>query len=385
MEAGVRIVDTVTLHEGPLRFSELAERVITERTRFLVLDLDRTIHLGRNMGELLGWEVAALRAYGADELARMEPTRSAGRLLFDVARPLGSTRYILAGARTWAAPGLYYLFLGKLPARSDLLRAWTFRRFGPEPVRTVQRVPQETLMRIIAGVPEAQLRELAERIWDRHADDQVITREHLDRLRARYPRLRIAITSASPRAVVEVARDRLGADFAEHSEHGRINSGPAKIARLRERLPEVLDPRSETVGITDTGYGEDHCWAEHFTRVVDANSDAPFSPLVGMRSPLREVHSAELLTRREEARRSLGDPAWLDPRRAAPPRERARTLRAAELSLVLGDLRDEAERLSADPVKNAWPLTRLLRDARRRIAATPSEAATPVPARVQLA
>ena len=385
MEAGVRIVDSVTLHEGPIGFAALADRVVTERTRFLVLDLDRTIHLGRNMGELLGWEIGALRAYGAEELARMEPSRRAGRLLFDVARPLASTRYVLEGARTWAAPGLYYFFLGKLPAQSDLLRAWTFRRFGPEPVRAVQRVPQEVLMRLIASVPEDSLRELAERIWDRHADDQVIAREHLDALRARHPRLQIVITSASPRAVVEVARDRLGADFAEHSEPDRINSGPAKIERLRERLPEVLDPASETVGITDTGYGEDHCWAEHFTRVVDANSDAPFPPLCGARSPLREVHSAELLTRGEEARRSRGDAGWLDRRRLAPPRASGLTLRGADLVTLLGDLRDEAEMLAADPVKNAWPLARILREARSRVASAPNEVALPLGARIQLA
>lgn len=363
----MRLVDAVTLHEGPIDLATLAGRVITRSTRFLVLDLDRTIHLGRNMGELLGWEICALRAYGQRELDRMEERRKEGRLIFDLARPLGSIRYLVQGGRTWALPGLYYLFFGKIPARSDLLRGWTFRSFGPEPVRTVQRVPQNALMQSMVGVPENEVRTLAERIWDRHEADQVIRREDLDQLRARYPDLRVVITSASPRPVVEVARDRLGADFIEHSEPGRINSGPAKITRLAARLPEVLDPSIETVGMTDTGYGEDHCWAEHFTKIVDVNSDAPFSPLVSASSPLREVHSAQLLTRREHALRLLGEPDWLDRRRPFAPRSRAVTLRRGDLLELLADLAEEAEALAVDPIANAWPLARILRDARRRL------------------
>jgi hypothetical protein len=363
----LRIVDTVVLHEEPLAFATLAERVITPRTRYLVLDLDRTVHLGRNLGELLGWEISALRAYGATELERMEPARRSGRLFFDARRPIGSLRYLAEGARTWARPGLYYLLFGKIPARSDRLRAWSFRRFGPEPMRAVQRVPQQALLGLLADLPDATLRTLAERIWDRHEQDQVIGREDLDRLRARHPGLRVVITSASPRPVVEVARDRLGADHAEHSAPDRINSGPAKIDRLRERLPELLDPAVETVGVTDTGYGEDHCWAEHFARVVDVNSDSPFPPLVGAGSPLREVHSAQLLTRREAARRARGEADWRDGRRASRQRTRGRTLASAELGRLLAGLREEADALAVDASANAWPLARILREARRRL------------------
>jgi hypothetical protein len=366
-EPRVRVVDRAVLHEGPLPFATLAERVITDSTRFLLLDLDRTVHLGRNMGELLGWELAALRNFGPDELERMEPTRQTGRLLFDPKRPLDSLRYLADGARTWAFPGLYYLFFGKIPAHSDLLRAWTFRRFGAEPVRTVQRVPQNALLSLLAPVPAPILRGLAERVWDRHGDDQVICRDDLDALRSRYPDLKVIITSASPRTVVEVAGDRLGADVVHGSEPGRINSGPAKIARLAERLPDVLDPSNETVALTDTGYGEDHCWSEHFTRVVDVNSDAPFSPIVGARSPIRELHSALLTTHAEQARRAEGVDGWMDARRPAPPRANARVLTRRELLDRLGDIRDELERLHEDPIANAWPITRLLGEARRRL------------------
>lgn len=363
----LRIVDRVVLHEGPLEFATLAERVVTERTRYLVLDLDRTIHLGRNMGELLGWELGALSAYGMGELERMEPRRRTGRLVFDMARPLGSLRYLAHGARTWALPGLYYLFFGKIPARSDRLRAWTFRRFGAEPVRAVQRVPQNALMALLQDVPPHTLRALAERVWDRHVPDQVIGKEVLDALRARAPQLRVILTSASPRVVVEVAGDRLGADEIEFSEPGRINSGPAKIEHLAARLPEALDPAVETIGITDTGYGEDHCWSEHFTRVVDVNSDSPFSPIVSARSPLEEVHSALLMTNRERQLHDLGVIDWVDPRRPVPPRDTQRVIGRAELLERLGDLHEELERLAPDRHANAWPIARLMREARRRI------------------
>ncbi len=363
-EPCLRVVDRAVLHEGPIGLDALADRVIDERTRYLILDLDRTVHLGRNMGELLGWELGALRAYGPEELERMEAERGAGRLLFDARRPIGSLRYLANGLRTWALPGLYYLAFGKIPARSDRLSRWTFRRFGDEPVRAVQRVPQNALLRLLADVPEATLRALAERVWDRHAPDQVIRREDLDGIRDRFPALRVIITSASPRVVVELARERLGADAAESSELGRINSGIAKIEHLVARFPDVHDV--ETVGITDTGYGEDHSWSEHFTRVVDVNSDAPFSPIVSARSPLRELHSAHLITNRERELRASGAD-WLDPRRPSPPRPQRRVLTRAELIERIGDLLDELEALCAEPHPNAWRMAWLRREARARL------------------
>jgi hypothetical protein len=317
------------------------------------------------MGELLGWELGALRAYGPDELDRMETRRSTGRLLFDARRPIGSVRYLAHGVRTWALPGLYYLLFGKIPAHHDRLSRWTFRRFGAEPVRAVQRVPQNALLSLLAVVPEPTLRGLAERVWDRHVPDQVIRREDLDALRARSPSLRVIITSASPRVVVELARDRLGADAAESSELGRINSGHAKIEHLVARFPDVHEV--ETVGITDTGYGEDHCWSEHFTRVVDVNSDAPFSPIVSARSPLRELHSADVITNRERELRDAGEAGWLDPRRSLPPRAVGRVFTRGELMDRVGEILVELDALSADPVANAWRIARLLRAARTRL------------------
>jgi hypothetical protein len=297
----------------------------------------------------------------------MEPERRTGRLLFDPRRPAGSLRYLRHGGEIWARPGLSYFFWGKLAAKSDWLRAWTYRRFGPEPVRAVQRIPQDTLLGLMKNVPEATLRVLAERVWDRHEPDQAIRRADLDAVRARCPDLRIVITSASPRLVVEVARERLGADHAEGSEAGDINSGPTKITRLAARFPDALYPDVETVGITDTCYGEDHSWAAHFTRVADVNSDSPFSPFVPASSRLQAVHSAQLLTNQERRRRAEGDSHWLDPRRPSRPRAVAQVLTAHELAEHLAGFAEQLEALHQDPLANAWPIARLNRDARRAL------------------
>lgn len=366
-ERHTRIVDSLVVHGGLVEFSELAAELVTRRTRYLVLDLDRTLHLGRNIGELLGWEIAALRAFGLAELERMEGLRTTGRLLFEPSRLAGSLRYLWHGARTWTVPGLYYFFWGKLPARSDWLRAWTYRRFGAEPVRTVQRVPQDTLLGLMEHLPEETLRALTEAVWDRHEPDQVIRREDLAALRRVAPELEVVITSASPRLVVEVARERLGADHAEGSEPGRINTGPEKIARLAQRFPAALASGTETVGITDTGYGEDHCWTRHFARVADVNSDSPFPPFVSADSPLTTLHSARVLTNAERSRRAAGEPAWLDPRRREPLVGERRELSRAELARWVGAIGEEVEALHDDPVANAWAIARAGRDARRAL------------------
>jgi hypothetical protein len=89
------------------------------------------------------------------------------------------------------------------------------------------------------------------------------------------------------------------------------------------------------VGITDTGYGEDHCWAQHLAQVVDVNSTAPFPPIVESGSPLRSVHSAALLTRAERASRDAGQ-LRLDPRRRRVPRHAPVRLARGELEAALG-------------------------------------------------
>ncbi|MCC6647310.1 MAG: hypothetical protein IT374_17275 [Polyangiaceae bacterium] len=371
-----QVPERVVLHGAPVDFRTLAERAIPRDTEHVVFDLDRTIHLGRNMGELLGWELAAEQAYGVDGCAALEEGRPRGRLLLAVRRPLGLLRYIAIGLRDWGVPGLTYFFWGKLAARREALRRRSFLRFGPEPVREVQRIPQTTLLSLLCGADEPRLRRLARAVWRRHAPEQVITREDVAWLRGWCPGVRVILSSASPEATVAVAAEELGVDDFAASTSGRapgevdapverlrgapravagpghvvINAGDAKIAHLARRHPRALARGARTVGVTDTGYGEDHAWADHFARVIDVNSDSPFVPIVRAGSPLVEIHSAAVLTREERATGAL------DPRRGAVATGGPRELAGAELDALVSGFRARAEQLAREYERTASAL-----------------------------
>jgi hypothetical protein len=359
-----RWVDRFTLHRQPLDFRALAAQVLRPSTRYLLLDLDRTTHRGLNLGELLGWEIASYKYFGAEVAAKPELPRVRGRLLHDPERPHLAAGYLLDGARRWAFPGLSYLLWAKLAAKSELLERWSYRKFGSEPVRAVQRLPQTALLHDIATLPKSTLRMLSERVWDIASPLQVIERSDLEWVRKRCPGIRIILTSASPQPIVELAGEKLGVDGVEFSvtrdlgdryaspywvdrrfalerldqlatpNEVRINSGHGKIERLLERYPDLLDEGVESVGVSDTGYGEDHAWAQYFSVVVDVNSSAPFPPLVAHDSPLREVHSARLLTREE--------------RKAAHPAPERVQLTAEDFGPRLAETQRRLEALSAD-------------------------------------
>lgn len=383
-----RVVDKFVDHGAPLSFRALSFEVVPPNARYLVLDLDRTTHLGRNLGELLGWELCAHLAYGPERLAELEPHRH-GRFCFDWSHPWSLVRYLYLGIRLWAYAGLYYLAWGKISARLDSLRRRAYRRFGTEPIREVQRVPQTALFHQLSVLPLDTLRSLARSVWLRHRDDQVIAREDLDALRTRCPDLRIIISSASPTPMVEVAASTLGADdfFAsaidEHdgylstpfSGHRLIklereprrlsppsklhfNASYAKIQRIVERYPDFCDPDVLKVGMTDNGYGEDQCWTEFFNVVADINSSTPFSPIVTTDSPLREVHSARVLTHAEEATGKL------DVRRKptgseAPARQLDDDDLRARLGAILAEIEDLATRYEAHAASIAGTLSRV--------------------------
>lgn len=380
-------------HGAPIDVRELFLRAVPTSTRVLVLDLDRTIHLGRNMGELLGWEIVAHLGYGPAYLAEREATRSVrqrGRIFLDLARPRAALKYLSVGASLWAPPGLFYFVWGKLASRSSVLRRHAFRRFGPEAVRAVQRVPQHALLHQIASLPGPVVRELALRVLRRYEADQVLDAADVAWLRARCPGIRVVISSASPRPIVEAAAELLGIDeivcteleeTAERacapcdlSSMGRprgaparisrpsrqhINAGPAKLDALVARFPELLDPAVESVGVTDTGYGEDHSWTDLFRTVIDVNSDTPFPPLVAAASPTQAIHSASLLTRAERDAHAHGPhgphgDARLDPRRgeALPDVE----LSASEILARLGPIAREVEGIARSIEACAWEL-----------------------------
>lgn len=345
-----RLVDRLVHHGEVASFRELCTRILTPKTRYLVLDLDRTIHLGRDLGQDLGWELCAYQGYGREHFGRIEDRQESGKFLLDWDHPRKTARYLARSLRIWAYPGAYYGVWGKAAAHLDWLRRRGFRHFVGDPVRAAQRVPQLTLLRHLQTASEDVLRELARHIWHRHERDQVIDREDLAWVRAKWPQIEVVLTSASPKPTVEVAGEELGVDHVHYSTLDRINSGEAKINRLRELCDCVGDPEIEIVGISDTSRGEDHCWAQYFTRVVDINSPTPFPAIVSSDSPLLEVHSATLLTKHERERRAAGHPAYLDARRKhlAPSRGKLELSRE-DLERRLGRLLKRVNALAVAP------------------------------------
>jgi hypothetical protein len=318
-----------------------------------VFDLDRTLHMARNLGEHMGWELGAYHSYGPDYLDRVEEARDTSRFLVTRTKPIASSRYFLRGARAWAYPGLFYLLWGRMAGRFESSRQLRHRIFGSEPFTAIQAMPTLAFMHELAGVSVETAAGLATRLLRRFTADQVFDRDDIRWLRARCPNARIILSSASPRPTVEAAAHALGIDDWESAEieihegrysspfqrsplflrdgeprritppsRYRLNAGRAKIQRLLHRFPEMADTKNEVIGISDTWHGEDHCWADHFTRVIDVNSTSPFPPLVVADSPLQEIHSAQLLTRHEHERRADGDQNYQDPRRSdrlSPP------------------------------------------------------------------
>jgi hypothetical protein len=341
-----RIVDSVSILRTPISFREVCERAVPPETRLLVMDLDRTLHLRRNMGELLGWELSAYQGYGPSYLTELEPRRHAGRMYIAWQHPLRALRYLANASRLWVPPGLFYLWWCKIAARVGFLRRLSYARFGPEPVTAVQRIPQDVLFRQIASLDSGIVRELAKRVWARYAPDQTVEREDLDWVRRRCPNIRIVLSSASPTVMTELVARELGFDDAIGSTPGHKNSGRAKLETLLERSPALRTPGEVTVGISDTGYGEDHCWTEAFTHLVDVNSTSPFSPLVAGSSPLQAIFSASILTRAEKREREKGR-AWLDPRRGKKLAGGSREFRHLELEALLAPLRGVVDRLSS--------------------------------------
>ena len=345
-----RLVDRLVHHGEIASFRELCARVLTPKTRYLVLDLDRTIHLGRDLGEDLGWELCAYQGYGREHFELIEGRQQNGKFLLDWDHPRKTARYLARSLKIWAYPGAYYGVWGKAAARLDWLRRRGFRHFIADPVRAAQRVPQLTLLRHLQTTSEDVLRELAQHIWHRYEPDQVIDREDLAWVRSQWPQVEVVLSSASPKPTVEVAGEALHVDHVHYSTLEQINSGEAKVQRLRELGGCMDDSEVEIVGISDTSRGEDHCWAQHFTCVVDINSPTPFPAIVSSDSPLREVHSATLLTKHERDRRAAGHPNYLDARREKlAPAQKKRELTREDLERRLGWLLKRVNAVASAP------------------------------------
>ena len=266
-----------------------------------------------------------------------------------------------------------YLLWSKLASSSPRLRRAGFRRFRGDPIRIAQRGVQTTLMDQLASESPELVPTLMERIWQRHRDDQVVTAEDIAWIRTSFPNIEIVLSSASPQPVVSFVAERLGIEHAHGSTPDRINSGEAKIELLEQTFTRFGEPGVEVVGISDTAHGDDHCWSQHFTRVVDINSPAPFPPIVSESSPLEEVHSATVLSRHELQQRAL-DPAYLDTRRNAGEPAWRRELARSELLGVMDSLLQRFNAIVrdanplADPVDVAYRLSVLRESSRAQLA-----------------
>lgn len=365
--AEVRVVERFVDHGAPVSFRELCARVLEDRPDYLILDLDKTTHLGRNLGELLAWELCAHEVYGDSVTGRRLRRWFGGRVVLDWSQPSRLVRYLVTGAQRWAMPGIHYLIWGKLASKVSWLRRRAYGRFGPHPITAVQRRPQMVALSHLATADDALLGTLARRVWNRQSPDQVISREDLDWVRARSPGIQIILSSASPKAMLDVAVEELGADGATYSTIDRINSGAAKIERLRQVCPSVFDDDANVLAMTDTSYGEDHCWAEHFASVVDINSPTPFAAIVPQASPTRAVHSATVLTHDELRRRSRGDAGYLDPRRTPRPATAMFELDRELLTASLEGLLAEMNRITAllQAIPGQWELAHTLSELRK--------------------
>ena len=241
-----RVVDQLTLHESPISFRTLCEKSIPNDTEYIIFDLDKTMHLNRNVGELLGWELFALQAYGADHLKKKVGTRKPGRLFIDRSRPFSALIMCLSALAQWGYAGLFYLGWVKIAARTVWLRHKSFLRYGPEPVTTVQELPQTVLMNHMAQFPLDTLRQLAQRVWNRHQCDQVISRDDLQWLRTHCPGVKIIVSSASPQPVLEAAAKQLDVDAIAYShveEFDGYLSTPAWLRPIfKQRPPRRISP-----------------------------------------------------------------------------------------------------------------------------------------------
>jgi hypothetical protein len=263
-----------------------------------------------------------------------------------------------------------------------------YKLFGTHPVEAVQEAPTTALMHHISRIPLSRLNRWSEKLWQRLAGDQIFCRADFDALRARYPNLKIILSSASPQPLLEAARKDLGITdilYTTIEEHDGYLSSPHtvyrsymlpytpkriappatfirnaawhKITHLVERFPDIFDQGVESVGISDNSYGEDNAWAQYFTTIVDVNSPAPFAPIISATSPLKEIHSAQVLTTDERTRRDSSVPVFLDPRRKTFT-PHAADLDKQQLRAYLQPLHDAVEDLarryfeSADRLKS---------------------------------
>lgn len=326
----VKTVDKYKIYGAPLDFRELCGRLVRPETKYLVLDLDGTFHKGLNPGVMLGFELCAYQAYGLDYMESMDDKNRLGSIVLNWKDQAAQSRYAKKGAKRWLLPGVLYYSLARVGWKASPVRKTIRQTLGPHAMDRMLALMRLSLMHQMAGVPAEDVHKLVRSLWKRHADRQVIEPEDIQWLRDSFPNLKIIVSSASPRALLQVVQEQFpvhdifatevetinGKTSSPHWMHPVFGSGqpkriapPAslrqnayynKIKYLALKYPDFMDSGVHTVGITDTKHGEDYPWSEYFKCVADINSPDPFSPLVSTASPLKEIHSAKIKTRRDK-------------------------------------------------------------------------------------
>lgn len=317
-----RLVDRYTVHGGVAPLVERICDLIPPETDFVVLDLDKTVHLGVTLGEVLGWEILSdprcARAFvDSDAEADPEP-------FFALRRPVSSTVNFIRGLRDWGLAGLMYATTVKAGNRWAAWDHVLARHLGSEYVNAVQAVLRNVLMARASSYSAGQLEAFAERAWRRSRHRLVIDAEVVRRIRDHCPGLKaVIVSSASTAPTVTHAAAQLGVDGFISSdvdhydrEGERLSSSPTSVSRwfmvrrprqlsrpgavfhnssvekvrlLHMHHPEMFADGVVSVGISDNNFGEDRHWPDYFTHAVALNSTNPFSPFVGAHSPCRSI------------------------------------------------------------------------------------------------
>jgi hypothetical protein len=326
-----RLVDRYVVHGGCEPFVAKVARVLPPDTQYVVLDLDRTVHVGLTIGECLGWEV--LSHPGGP---RPDDRDTTPYLAWS--RPLATASRLARGMKVWGLPGLVYALTVRLGDRWDGWHRMLVRRRGVDYVERMQALMRSTLMTTTAGYTHSELQAYAERAWQRWRSRLVVTRAAIDEIRRNCPQLRrIILSSASTEPTVAHAATELGvdgfvssavdilADGGQRDGGGGardVYTGPSglptwitrrrpgllsrpgavihnaaenKISLLRARYPEVFARDAVSVAVSDNNYGEDRSWSDHFVHVVALNSKHPYSPIVAARSPCVSIQALDAM------------------------------------------------------------------------------------------
>src|SRR6185503_1515716 len=109
-----RLVERYVVHDGCAPLAERVANVVPADAEYVVLDLDRTIHLAITIGERLGWEIIANPIAVAGETDELRP-------IFSVRAPLSSLGSLMRATRYWGLAGLLYAMTVRL---GDYWLAW---------------------------------------------------------------------------------------------------------------------------------------------------------------------------------------------------------------------------------------------------------------------